>query len=65
MFTPKTKYDLFSAFSCRATVAVKVDGRYVYGIISRLEHEDGTGNSFNATVIVNGGVVSGYIGKFN
>jgi hypothetical protein len=65
MFTPKTKYDLLCAFSCRAVVSIKVDGRYVKGVICKLEHEDGSGNSFSSTILTDSGVVSGYIGRFN
>lgn len=61
---PKTRFELMLAFFGRRRVCVRIDGRIVYGVINVLEHEDGSGCSFNATVCTGNSNVSGYIGRF-
>ncbi len=65
---PKTKFELITAFNLYMEVTVKLSNmdRPVTGTIMSLEHEDGSGNSFNGMIYETktGKRFTGYLGRF-
>ena len=69
MNVPTSKPQLLEAFGARRPVTVELrtnDGPVtVTGTIVMLEHEDGSGKSFNAKVATDSGsYIEGYLGRF-